>query len=73
VKLAVGEQPGGHTYIAMQGAVPAHCYDASTVNRTTFSAPDRYAHYWTNSSPSFFQRFDGAGAYVNSTIQMITL
>ena len=63
--LRLANSQAVNTYIAMQGAVPAHCYDASTVNRTTFSAPDRYAHYWTNSSPSFFNASIGAGAYVN--------
>jgi hypothetical protein len=54
-----------NTYVAMQGAVPAHCYDASTVNRTTFSVPDRYAHYSTDSSPTYFNGTAGAGSYVN--------
>ena len=54
-----------NTYVAMQGAVPAHCYDASTVNRTTFSIPDRYAHYPADSSSSYFNGSAGAGTYAN--------
>jgi len=53
-----------NTYIAMQAAIPAHCYDASTPNRNTFSVPDRYAHYWTNTSPNYFNGLAGAGSYV---------
>jgi hypothetical protein len=34
-----------NTYIAMQGAVSAHCYDGSTTNRASYSPPDCYAHY----------------------------
>jgi len=54
-----------NTYIAMQGAVSAHAYDPSTVNRTTSSLPDQYAHYWTNGAPSYFNGVAGAGIYVN--------
>src|SRR5208283_5950966 len=36
-----------NTYIAMQGAISAHCYDASTASRWTVGPPDRYASYWT--------------------------
>jgi Alpha/beta hydrolase of unknown function (DUF900) len=54
-----------NTYIAMQGAVPAHCYDASTANRITPTPPDCYAHYWTNGAPSYFNGTTGAGSYVN--------
>ena len=60
-----GSSQMANTYVAMQGAVPAHCYDGSTVNRTTFSVPNRYAHYPTDSSPSYFNGTSGAGSYVN--------
>ena len=60
-----GSSQLANTYVAMQGAVPAHCYDASTVNRTTFSVPDRYAHYSTDSSSNYFNGTAGAGSYVN--------
>jgi hypothetical protein len=63
--LRLANSQVANTYIAMQGAVPAHCYDNSTVNRSTYSTPDRYAHYWTNSSPSYFSASAGAGTYVN--------
>ena len=49
----------------MQGAIPAHCYDSSTVPQSTYSTPDRYAHYYTDSSPSYFSSNAGATAYVN--------
>jgi len=54
-----------NTYVAMQGAVPAHCYDASTANRVTRTEPDYYAHYWTNGASSYFNDTAGAGTYVN--------
>lgn len=54
-----------NTYIAMQGAVPAHCYDASTANRNTYSTPDRYANYYTSGASSYFSSSTGAGTYVN--------
>jgi hypothetical protein len=54
-----------NTYIAMQGAVAAHCYDLTTANRSgTFSTPDDYANYWTNSA-CYFNGSAGAGTYVN--------
>jgi hypothetical protein len=49
----------------MQGAIPAHAYDAATLNRYTPDYPDLYAHYWTGSSPCYFNGSAGAGAYVN--------
>jgi pimeloyl-ACP methyl ester carboxylesterase len=60
-----GNNQAVNTYIAMQGAVPAHCYDPSTVNRSTYSTPDRYAHYWADSSPSYFSASAGAGTYLD--------
>ena len=55
-----------NTYIAMQGAVAAHCYDPTTANRSgTFSTPDRYAQYYTNGAPCYFNGSAGAGTYVN--------
>jgi hypothetical protein len=54
-----------NTYVAMQGAVPAHCYDASTANRITPTPPDCYAHYWTNGAASYFNGTAGAGTYIN--------
>ncbi len=39
------------TYVASQGAIPAHCYDATLPSRTDFtpSVPNIYGHYWTSS------------------------
>jgi hypothetical protein len=64
-----------NTYVAMQGAVPAHCYDASTTIRTNNNnrlglgynsyAPNFYAHYYTAGAPCYFNDSAGAGSYVN--------
>ena len=54
-----------NSYVAMQGAVPAHCYDPLTTTNSTRSVPNRYAHYWTDSSSSYFNGSAGAGSYVN--------
>jgi hypothetical protein len=55
-----------NTYIAMQGALAAHCYDPTTANRSgTFSTPDRYAQYYINGAPCYFNGSAGAGTYVN--------
>lgn len=54
-----------NTYIAMQGAVPAHAYDPTTPNYATYPEPDCYADYWTNGAPSYFSGSAGAGTYVN--------
>jgi pimeloyl-ACP methyl ester carboxylesterase len=54
-----------NTYVAMQGAVPAHCYDATTANRSSSGPPDRYAAYWTNGAPCYFNGTAGAGSYIN--------
>jgi alpha-tubulin suppressor-like RCC1 family protein len=53
------------TYVAMQAAVPAHCYDPSKPNRVTPMFPNPYASYWTNGAPSYFNGTAGAGTYVN--------
>jgi len=64
------------TYIASQGAIPAHCYDSTVANRTDFtpSAPNVYGHFWASgasatlpitwaaNNPSYF-----AAAYVQRT------
>jgi hypothetical protein len=54
-----------NTYIAMQGAVSAHTYDPTTPDYGTYPEPDRYADYWTNGAPSYFNGSAGAGTYVN--------
>jgi len=54
-----------NTYVAMQGAISAHCYDASTASRWSIGPPDRYAHYWTSNSPCYFNGIGGAGTFVN--------
>ena len=58
-----------NTYIAMQAAVPAHAYDPNTATRSLGAAesgtPDRYAQYYTNGAPCYFNNSAGAGAYVN--------
>jgi hypothetical protein len=52
-------------YVAMQGAVPAHAYDPSTPDHTTYTPPDDHAHYYTSGAPSYFSGACGAGDYVN--------
>ena len=59
-----------NTYIAMQAAVPAHCYDQVADFRTILlvldsGTPDRYANYPTNNGPCYFNASAGAGTYVN--------
>jgi hypothetical protein len=62
-----------NTYVAMQGAIASHAYDPTTPVRTLDSTginldsgtPNRYAHYYTDSSPCYFNSSAGAGAYVN--------
>jgi hypothetical protein len=55
-----------NTYIAMQGAISAHCYDATTASRFSYCLqPDRYAFYWTNGAPCYFNGIAGAGTCVN--------
>jgi hypothetical protein len=54
-----------NTYIAMQGALPAHCYDPTTQNRAAVNLPDFYASYWTSGAPSYFNGTVGAGSYIN--------
>ena len=62
-----------NTYIAMQGAVPSHSYDPTTPVRLLNSTgvnldsgtPNRYAQYYTNGAPCYFNATVGAGTYVN--------
>jgi pimeloyl-ACP methyl ester carboxylesterase len=58
-----------NTYVAMQGAIASHAYDATTPTRSLgiqdSSTPDCYAHYWTNNAPCYFASSAGAGTYVN--------
>jgi hypothetical protein len=59
-----------NTYVAMQAAVPAHCYDPAATTRTIpfpfdSGTPNCYAHYWTAAAPSYFNGSAGAGTYVN--------
>jgi hypothetical protein len=59
-----------NTYIAMQGAVPSHCYDPLTSTRIIpppfdSGTPNSYAYYWTNGAPCYFNGSAGAGTYVN--------
>ncbi len=62
-----------NTYVAMQAAVAAHAYDPNTPGRSLTSTyltwdsgtPDRYANYWTNGAPCYFNNPAGAGTCVN--------
>jgi hypothetical protein len=69
LKLA-GSNQVVNTYIAMQGAVPAHCYDQIADFRTIpllleSGTPDRYANYPTNNGLCYFYGTAGAGSYIN--------
>ena len=69
LKLA-GANQVVNTYIAMQAAVPAHCYDQIADFRTIpllldSGTPDRYANYPTNNGPCYFNGTAGAGSYIN--------
>jgi hypothetical protein len=57
-------------YIAMQGAVASHAYDASIFPRTISPSqddgtPNRYAMYYVNGAPPYFYGVGGAGTYIN--------
>ncbi|MBI3191323.1 MAG: alpha/beta hydrolase, partial [Pedosphaera parvula] len=58
-----------HTYVAMQAALAAHAYEPSATPRSLglfdSSTPNRYAIYWNNGSPCYFNAAGGAGRYVN--------
>jgi hypothetical protein len=59
-----------NTYVAMEGAVPAHCYDQTATFRTIpylldAGDPDCYANYWTNGAPCYFTNSIGAASYIN--------
>jgi hypothetical protein len=50
--------------------VPAHCYDPFTPTRMIpapfdSSTPNRYAYYYTNGAPCYFNGTAGAGSYIN--------
>ncbi|HXT13787.1 MAG TPA: alpha/beta hydrolase [Candidatus Angelobacter sp.] len=58
------------TYIAMEAAIPSHCYDPNATQRTIpflldSQTPNRYAEYWTNGAPCYFDGAMGAETYVN--------
>jgi pimeloyl-ACP methyl ester carboxylesterase len=58
-----------NTYVAMQGAIASHAYDSTTTTRSLgiqdSATPNRYAQYWTNGAPCYFNNSVGAGIYVN--------
>jgi hypothetical protein len=58
-----------NTYVALQGAIAAHCYDptTTTVSLGSFDSgtPNRYANYYTSGAPCYFNGISGAGTYVN--------
>ena len=69
LKLA-GSSQVVNTYIAMQGAIAAHCYDQIADFRTIpllydSGTPDRYANYPTNNGPCYFSGIAGAGSFIN--------
>jgi len=62
-----------NTYVAMQAAVPTHSYDPAAPTRALIwngvnldsGTPNRYAQYYTNGAPCYFNGSAGAGTYVN--------
>jgi len=55
-----------NTYIATQAAVPSHAYDPTTPIRDPVApTPDRYAQYWTNGAPCYFDGVSSAATYIN--------
>jgi hypothetical protein len=65
LKQAGTNLPIVNTYVAMQAAVPAHCYDPATPNRVAPILPNCYANYWTNGAPGYFNGTAGARNYIN--------
>lgn len=62
------------TYVAMQAAVAAYAYNPFAPLRPTsliasdnpgYPTPNRYADYWTNGAPCYFNAVAGAANYVN--------
>jgi hypothetical protein len=70
--VATGEalrEAGGqivNTYVASQGAISARAYDNTIVQDVpyTLTTPDSEGHYYTNTSPSYFNGVLGAGTFV---------
>ena len=65
------------TYIASQGAIPAHCYDATVSNRLDFTppVPNVYGRFWTSGDSATLPATWGANnpsylaaAYVQTTV-----
>ena len=62
-----------NTYVAMQAAVPAHCYDPTATSRALNSTgfdldsgtSNRYAIYYTSGATNYFNGSAGAGTCVN--------
>jgi hypothetical protein len=59
-----------NTYVAMQGAIAAHCYDAGALVRSISwildsGTPNCYAHYPTSDAPCYFNGTAGARTFIN--------
>lgn len=58
-----------NTYVAMQGAIASFAYDPTTPLREPrlddTESPDRYAQYYTNGAPCYFNGIGGAETFVN--------
>jgi hypothetical protein len=70
LRISSTNPPLVDVYVAMQGAIPSHCYDSSAPLRTIPTlqddgTPNRYAQYWQTNSSSYFHGFDGADLFVN--------
>lgn len=70
-RLPGTDQPYVRNYLALQAAIPAHCYDNQghgidflpyVVDNLT---PNRYAMYWRDTDGPYFSGPNGAGTYKN--------
>lgn len=54
------------TYLAMQGAFPAHCYDPNDHfdSESGTATPDRYSHYWNDGALNYIRTKAGI-SYIN--------
>jgi hypothetical protein len=72
-RLPGTDQPYVRNYLALQAAIPAHCYDdqGHEIGFHPLAAdnltPNRYARYWRDTDGPYFSGPNGAGTYKNYT------
>jgi len=57
-------------YVALEAAMPSHCFDAGATNRAIpflldHNTPNVYANFWQSGNSNYYHGFQGADAYVN--------